>query len=172
MNIPVKITGSDKQELGNSINTVPTSQWPPLFWHPPPPSGSFPSFSCPLSTLFNIHHIFSTPFSADLLDWREVQSSQTFPWSVCHRTQLPVRVNRRSAPHITTSAPTWSTTYARYTAAPPSLWSQQPEDWVPLRVRFNSTPHPGTRLWLKYPPLMLPISTASERNNPQWSYVQ
>lgn len=60
----------------------------------------------------------------------------------------PGRVNHRSALHIPTSAPTWSTTYAQYTAAPPSLWSQRPGDWAPLRVRF--TPHPSIRHWPTY----------------------
>lgn len=112
----------------------------------PPHTLSFSFFHCPLLLclpLCVIYLHFSHFYSSitDLQDWRAVQSSQIFPWSVYHPTRRLGRVSHRSALHILTSAPTWSTTYARYTAAPPSPWSQRPEDWALQKVRF--TPHTG-----------------------------
>lgn len=77
-------------------------------------------------------------FFTDLQDWQAAQLSQTFPWSVCHLTQRPAQVNRRSALHIPTSAPTWSTTSARSTAAQLFLWSQRPEDWALQKVGLGN----------------------------------
>lgn len=97
------------------------------------------------SSLYLNSSIFYSLFT-DLQDWREVQSSRIFPWSVYHPMRRLGRVNHLSALHIPTSAPTWNTTYALYTAAPPSLWSQRHEDWALLKVRF--TPRTSIRYTL------------------------
>lgn len=75
--------------------------------------------------------------STGLLDWRAVQSSQIFRWFACLLTRQPGPASHHSALHIRMSVLTWSTTYAQYTAVPPSLWSQRPEDWALLTVRFS-----------------------------------
>lgn len=92
-----------------------------------------------LSFILSLCRSVSPCHCSDLQDWQAVQSSQISPWSACRRMQQQGRVSHRSALHTRTSAPTWSTTCAQCTAAPPSPWYQQPAVWAPLKVRFDKT---------------------------------
>ena len=60
------------------------------------------------------------PLSTEIQDLQAVQSSQIFPLSVYRPMRQLGPVSHRSVHHTHTSAPTWSTTYARYIVAPPS----------------------------------------------------